>query len=181
MPCGTRVETVRKAWLAALALAGAPLAVAEVTSVNDHGFGVSHSQTTPANAQDTWAALSGDISQWWDGAHSWSGNANNLYLDIKPGGCFCERLPEGGWVEHLRIVYLAPGQEIRFRGALGPLMTLGLEGTMTWRLEPVDEGTKISFNYIVSGHREAGFEGLAPAVDNVIGQQLDGLVLSLAR
>ena len=32
---------------------------------------------------------------WWDGQHTYSGDAKNLSLRAVPGGCFCERLADG--------------------------------------------------------------------------------------
>jgi hypothetical protein len=115
------------------------------------------------------------IDQWWNGDHSWSGDASNLYMKTEAGGCFCEHLPNGGWVEHLRIIYLSPGQEIRFEGALGPLQQMAVQGRMIWKVAAVENGSKVSFTYHIHGFYEGGFAGLAPAVDGVIGEQLTRL------
>ena len=48
--------------------------------------------------------------------------AANLSLDAAPGGCFCERLPNGGGVEHMRVTYVEPGKRIVLTGSLGPLL-----------------------------------------------------------
>lgn len=162
--------------LALLALLMAfPLARAEVSGLGSGGFTTSHSLEVAASPADSWQALV-DVAGWWNGDHSWSGQAENLYLDARAGGCFCERLPNGGWVEHLRIVYLAPGRELRLQGALGPLMQLGVQGTMTWSVEATEEGgSRLSFTYVVHGHLTEGFDGIAPAVDGVIGEQLGRL------
>jgi hypothetical protein len=45
-------------------------------------------------------------------------------------------LKDGGSVEHLQVVYAAPGQGLRLRGALGPLQTEGVDGTLSWALKP---------------------------------------------
>lgn len=102
-------------------------------------------------------------------------------METERGGCFCERLPDGGFVEHLRIVYLAPGKEIRFEGGLGPLQTMPVQGRMIWKIEPAEGGSTISFSYQVFGHPEGGLEGIAPAVDRVIGEQLQRLGERLNR
>ncbi len=157
-----------------------PMAFAEVTSVGAGGFVVTHSMETPAGTGEVYAAIVEKISKWWDGDHSWSGDATNLYFDARLGGCFCERLPNGGGVEHLRIIYLAPESEIRMQGALGPLQQMGLHGSMIWQMTASDQGSKIIFQYTVSGFlQDGGFEGLAPAVDGVIGSQLQGLIAFL--
>jgi hypothetical protein len=161
--------------LAAIALVAAAPVSAEVKSISDRGFAVYHEVTTPSAPGAAFNAMVRDVSKWWESAHTWSGSAGNLYFDAQLGGCFCERLPDGGGVEHLRIIYLAPAKEIRMRGALGPLQQMGLQGAMTWKLETVANGTRITFEYIVNGHLPGGFEGLAPVVDGVIGAQLGSL------
>ena len=155
---------------------------AELNGVSPGGFSTSHSMTTAADSAAVYHAITENIAQWWEASHSWSGDAANLYFDARLGGCFCEKLPNGGAVEHLRIIYLAPEKEIRMRGSLGPLQQMGLRGAMTWKLETVEGGTSITFEYIVNGYMaEGGFEGLAPAVDGVIGAQLQGLVTFLSK
>ncbi len=153
------------------------VAFAEVTTVGQGGFAVAHSMETQASTAEVYRAIVDNISKWWDGDHSWSGDAANLYFDARLGGCFCERLPDGGGVEHLRIIYLAPEQEIRLLGALGPLQQMGVHGAMTWQMSASDTGTTVTFQYTVSGlPPTGGFEGLAPVVDGVIGSQLQGLI-----
>lgn len=154
-------------------------AAAEVKSISEGGFTVTHELSTNAAPEAVYGAVQ-KIGQWWNPDHSWTGQAANLYLDASLGGCFCERLPDGGGVEHLRIIYLAPGQQIRFDGALGPLQGLAVSGRMLWTFEPAEDGTRISFTYHVSGVMDGGFEGLAPAVDGVIGEQLTRLGAFLA-
>ena len=158
-----------------LAIMAIPVAAqAELRTVSDGGFTTSHSISTSADPQAVYAAMQ-KIGEWWHPDHSWSGDPNNLYLDARPGGCYCERLPDGGGVEHLRIIYLAPGSEIRFNGALGPLQGMAINGRMIWKIEPVESGSTVSFTYHVMGFMDGGFEGLAPAVDGVIGEQLQRL------
>lgn len=165
------------AWLLVLF---APVVQAELSVVGAGGFTTTHQVETPVTADAAWAVMTDSVSEWWNGDHSWSGEAANLYVDTSPGGCFCERLADGGWVQHLGLVYLAPGKELRFRGALGPLMTLGLTGTMTWAIEPAEAGSRITFTYVVSGFQPNGFDALAPAVDGVIAEQLTRLASRLA-
>ncbi len=155
-------------------------AVAEVAYKGAASFTSSHVRTVQAAPDEVYRVMTQEISQWWDEAHSWSGDGNNLYLEARPGGCFCEKLPNGGWVEHLRIVYLSPEQEIRLQGGLGPLQTMGLQGTMTWTIAPVEGGSTVQFTYIVHGHLAEGFDSIATAVDGVIGEQLEGLAMRLA-
>lgn len=156
---------------------------AEVTQISDSSFTVVQSVDTTATPQQTWAAMIGQINQWWNPAHSWSGDAANFFIRAELGGCFCERLPgvngqpEGG-VEHLRIIYIKPGEVIRFDGSLGPFMDMPAQGRMSWVISPAAEGSNgstITFTYRVHGFMEGGFAGLAPVVDGVIGEQIQGL------
>ena len=156
-------------------------ATAEVIQSGDSGFAVSHSISTGAEPFVAYRTMTSHIDQWWNGAHSWSNDAANLFMDIELGGCFCERLPTGGQVEHLRIIYLSPGNEIRFDGALGPLQQMAVQGRMFWKIKATAEGSLISFSYFVHGFLPDGFAGLAPAVDGVIGEQLTRLGERLAR
>jgi uncharacterized protein YndB with AHSA1/START domain len=165
---------VRITALTLLLFATPPLA-AELTQSGEQGFTVRHTLKTAATPFVVYRTLTAHIDQWWNPAHSWSGDAANLYVKTERGGCFCERLPGDGHVEHLRIIYLAPGAEIRFSGALGPLQTMAVDGRMLWKIEAVEGGSQVTFTYHVFGHPEGGLAGIAPAVDGVIGEQLQRL------
>lgn len=154
-------------------------AVAEVTTVSSGGFTVQHSIQVIPQPDAVFESMK-KIGQWWNPDHSWTGEAANLYMDPKLGGCFCEHLPNAGGVEHLRIIHFAPGQQIRFDGALGPLQGMAVNGRMLWNIEPGENGTTVTFTYHINGFMEGGFEGLAPAVDGVIGEQLSRLGAFLA-
>lgn len=165
---------IRIATLVFVLLAAPPLA-AEVTQLGDHGFTVVHRLQTAASPAEVYRTMTAHIDEWWDPDHSWSGKAANLYVQAERGGCFCERLPSGGFVEHLRLIYLAPDREIRFDGALGPLQGMAVDGRMTWTIEAAEAGSVVTFTYHVFGHPEGGLAGIAPAVDGVIGEQLQRL------
>lgn len=160
-------------------LPSAPL-VAELVHSGENGFTVQHAATTKAEPAVVYRTMTAHIDQWWNPEHSWSGNAANLHMKTERGGCFCENLPGGGFAEHLRIVYLAPGSEIRFEGALGPLQTMAVQGRMTWKIKGIETGSEVTFTYHVFGHPKGGLTAIAPAVDGVIGEQLQRLVERLA-
>ena len=73
----------------------APLA-AEVVHGGEHDFTVKHEETTEAEPAVVYRTMTAHIDQWWNPEHSWSGKAANLHMEADRGGCFCERLPEGG-------------------------------------------------------------------------------------
>ena len=177
-----RWPTQPLALITTLLLAAPITTLAEVKNLGPGGFTSHHQRLLAAPPAEVYATMTGRISKWWEGSHSWSADANNLYVDARPGGCFCERLPNGGWVEHLRVVYLAPNQAIRFKGSLGPLLDLGLDGTMSWQLQASEDGgTQLDWTYTVHGYLEGGFDGLAPVVDAVNGAQVDGLATLLDK
>ena len=161
-------------------LATAPIQ-AEVTQSGEHGFTVHHSIITKAEPFVTYRTMTRHIDQWWSSDHSWSGDSANLYMDVETGGCFCEKLPDGGRVEHLRLIYFSPGKELRFDGALGPLQAMATQGRMIWKIEASEAGSTVTFTYKVFGHPEGGLSGIAPAVDGVIGEQLARLGERLNR
>ena len=96
-------------------------------------------------------------------------------MELHAGGCFCERLKDGGSAQHLQVVYAAPGQGLRLRGALGPLQTEGVDGTLSWTLKPVEGGTSLTQSYVVGGYIRSGMEQWAPRVDRVLDEQLQRL------
>ena len=59
------------------------------------------------------------------------------------GGCFCEAFPDGGGVEHLRVVHVAPDRMLRLSGGLGPLQAFGVAGSLTWKLEEADGANSV--------------------------------------
>ncbi|MFO7278436.1 MAG: SRPBCC domain-containing protein [Pseudomonadota bacterium] len=159
-----------------LALVLAPTAAIADVQVGASGFVVKHEATLDAPPARVYEALVRQIGSWWNPSHTYTANSGNLSLDTRPGGCFCETFPEGGGVEHLRVVYVAPGRELRLAGALGPLQLSGLAGSLRWRLSDAAGGTKLELTYSVGGFMEGGFTEIAPAVEAMLGDQVARLV-----
>jgi uncharacterized protein YndB with AHSA1/START domain len=156
-------------------------ASAAVTHQGENGFATHDEAVVTASPEDAWIALT-DPASWWNPEHSWSGNAANFTLFPVADGCFCEALPEsGGSVEHMRVVYADPDKLLRLSGALGPLQAEALTGTLTITLEPVEGGTKIGWDYVVSGFARFDLAGIAPVVDGVQSEQLGRLADTLGR
>jgi hypothetical protein len=151
------------------------LCQAEVSGSSDAGFIVTQAVTTKASVKRAWQGMMGHIDQWWHPDHTWSGDVGNLYMKPRIGGCFCEHLEPRGEVEHLRIIYIDPGKEVRFDGALGPLQSMAAQGRMIWKVDPAPGGSTITFTYMVSGSVEGGFTPVAPAVDDVLQLQMERL------
>ena len=157
-----------------LALAVVGPAAAEVKSATPNGFAVASIVTIAAPADRVYSAF-GEIGHWWSSSHTFSRDAANLSLKLRAGGCFCERLKDGGSVQHLQVVYASPGQGLRLRGALGPLQMEGVDGTLAWTLKPAEGGTSVTQSYVVGGYIRSGMEQWAPRVDRVLDEQLQRL------
>ncbi|APG63310.1 hypothetical protein LPB140_11535 [Sphingorhabdus lutea] len=161
-------------------------ASAEITSQNDIGFAVSHSGVVKGNANDVWKQII-QPKNWWNKAHSFTGDSNNLYLDSQAGGCFCELIKEKaadgllktvGSVQHMRIIYTDPGRVLRLDGALGPLQSEAVTGTLTIAMKEQKDGTTIvNFSYVVGGYMRYKVPEIAKLVDMVIADQLGRLVM----
>lgn len=147
---------------------------AEVGEAAPLGFVVSGEVTVAAEPAAVWAALV-EPAKWWNSQHSWSGDAANLTLDPRAGGCFCEKLPGGGSVEHMRVIYAAPGEMLRLSGALGPLQGQALSGTLTIELAAEADGTHIKWISVVGGFAAFDDAEIPAAVDYVIGEQMGRL------
>ena len=66
-------------------------------------------------------------------------------------------------------------------GALGPLQSSGLSGTLTWRFTETGGATKVEMTYSVGGYMTGGFESIAPAVDEVLRDQLGRLKMHVEK
>lgn len=159
-------------WLIAVALISSTAAArAEVVDSAAGGFSVKQTATVAASASKAWAQLI-EPRAWWDGSHTWSGDAANLSLDPAAGGCFCEKLPGGGGVRHMTVVFADPGKLLRLTGGLGPLQDLPVAAVMTFKLTEAQGKTTVELTYKVGGYAPGGLAALARPVDGVIGEQL---------
>ena len=87
---------------------------AKLSESSSAGFTTSWTGEVAATPEQIWAQLV-HPERWWNKSHSWSGNAANFSMTPRPGGCFCERLPDKGFVEHARIIHAAPDRICGFR------------------------------------------------------------------
>lgn len=146
---------------------------AEIAEQSESGFTVSFKQRVAATPDQVWAALARP-SRWWSKDHSWSGDAKNFSLDPQAGGCFCERWA-GNSVEHARVVFARKDAQLRLIGAFGPLQSEALTGVLTFTLKADGKATVIAVDYVVGGHARFAFKDVAPAVDQVMGEQVKSL------
>ena len=157
-----------------LALLAATPASAEVVSAGPNGFEVRHSVNLVIPQQKAFAAFS-RIQDWWSKDHTYSGDASHLSLQLRPGGCFCERLDGGGGIEHLRVTYVQPGERAVLTGALGPLLYEAAAGVMDVKVERIAGGSRITMDYRAAGFAKGGAAEMAPIVDKVLGDQMKRL------
>lgn len=167
----------------AAVIALAPTAAsAKVIDQSDTGFTAAHTAQVAATPADVWKMLRMP-QNWWSKEHSWSGDAANFWLDSQAGGCFCEKLPDGGSglgsVQHARILFSKPNELLRLSGAFGPLQGEALTGTLTIQIKETPTGSALRFDYVVGGYMRFKVAEIAPAVDKVIGEQLRGLANAL--
>ena len=153
-----------------LLVASAP-ATAEVVSAGGNGFEVRNSVDVPLRSQEAFAAF-GRPEAWWGAEHTYSGKSGNLAMALSPGGCFCEALPNGGGIEHLRVTYVDPGKRVVLTGALGPLLYEAVAGVMDVKVEAVAGGSRVTMSYKAAGFATGSADKLAPLVDQVLAEQL---------
>lgn len=163
-------------------------ASAEVAQKSETGFVVRVAGEVAASPAEAWRVFV-TPSQWWNDAHTFSGESANLTLDAVANGCFCEKMPvpkdapagqKPGSVMHLRVLYAEPYRALRMSGGLGPLQSEAVVGTMTVTFKPVDgpsgKGTRVLWEYVVGGFMRYKTDTISAAVDKVLGDQLVGLI-----
>jgi hypothetical protein len=161
--------------VAVLAFLSAGAVEAEIVNAGPNGFSIRHVAEAPNAAPPmVWAALS-DVAKWWDPEHTYSGDARNLTLDPQVRGCFCEKLGLYAGIEHASVVYSQPAKLLRLNGALGPLQEFGVDGSMTWQIEPAAGGSRITLTYNVGGYADRPLSEWATIVDEVLGVQVQRL------
>ncbi|MDN7135152.1 SRPBCC family protein [Pseudidiomarina terrestris] len=165
-----------KSSLVIIAACLTPQAVADVIDSSASGFTLTFKRELAAEPMQAYKALTDGIGNWWLAAHTWYGDSSNMRLTATLNGCLCE-VSDQGETEHLRVVKVEPGKLIRLTGGLGPLQAEGLHGVMDWRLATTDDGrtSVITVYYRVGGYSPNDLSKWAPAVDNVLQQQMDSL------
>jgi uncharacterized protein YndB with AHSA1/START domain len=166
---------MRILWIAAAAAAvvSAP-ARADVVDSSPSGFTVRLSASIAAPAATVYQTLVSNVGSWWNPEHTWSGQAANLSIDPSPGGCFCEKLPNGG-VRHLTVVYADAGKTLRLTGGLGPFQDMGVAGVLTFSLNESAGTTTLVLTYKVGGYLPNGSDGLGKGADGMLNDQLQRL------
>lgn len=174
---------IRAAVFAAGMVLCAGPARAEVLETTADRFVTRATASVKAAPLATWLALikPGD---WWNSAHSWSGDAKNMTLTPQGGGCFCERIPVGdsgnssameGSARHAEVLQAFPMRVLRLSGGFGPLQGEPVNGILTITLKEIPGGTRVLWEYNVGGPMRYKIAEIAPAVDAVMAEQLKRL------
>lgn len=166
-----RSRIVRTLLVVLLLSLPAPDVPAEVRQAAPDGFLLHHTFEVKAPPEAVYQAI-GRVGRWW--SHSWSGDSNNLTLELRAGGCFCETWPQGS-AEHARVVRAIRNETVVLHGAFGPLQEMAVSGVLVFQLKPAGEATQLTVTYRVSGDQAHALDRLAPAVDKVIGEQASRL------
>ncbi|WP_420470522.1 hypothetical protein [Brevundimonas sp. FT23042] len=160
-----------------LLIAGACLSIATSVQaeVRDRGpdhFVLRYEAITDRTPPTLYAAV-GAVGLWWDGAHTYSGDARNMTLPLEVGGCFCEQLADGTAFEHGRVVGIDLASGISLDAPLGPLK--GKAARADWRIEWSGDGPDrtLVMTYVVQGD---GLGVWADGVDGVMSGQFARLV-----
>ena len=155
-----------------LAMLAAAPASAEVVRSSPNGFEVRHAVDVPLSPQRAWTAFE-QVGSWWDGEHTYSGNAANMRMALSIGACLCEIFEEtGGGIEHLRVVYADPHKRAVLTGGLGPLLYEAVAGVMDIKVDPAAGGSRVTMTYKVAGFAAGNGDKMAPLVDQVLGEQM---------
>jgi len=148
-----------------------------VVDADSNGFTSRNKMTISADRLVTYVAVVADIGNWWNGDHTVSGNAANLYIDTSVPGCFCETLGQGTGLVHMTVTFVNPGVMLRLTGGLGPLGLMGVAGNMTWEFDETDGQTEVTLQYAVGGYMPGGLDSIAAAVDGVLLEAMSRLKL----
>ncbi len=154
-------------------LASAP-AQATISAYSAHSLQISHEVAIAAPQAKVYEAILTQVGAWWNPHHTYTKDTKNLSIEARPGGCFCEKFPEGGGIEHLRLVYLSPGNALRFSGGLGPFQPNGVAGALNLKVSKIEGAaadkaqTKLELTYNFGGFMDGSFEKIAPAADAML-------------
>jgi len=90
--------------------------VAQVINSADNGFTIEIEKHVAVDHKAAYAQFI-KINEWWIADHTWFGRAENLNIDEKVGGCFCE-IAGDKQVLHMTVSFVNPNREVRMIGGL---------------------------------------------------------------
>ena len=121
--------------------------------------------TLPGTPPVIYDAITGDVTGWWD--HSMSAKPYRMYLEPKPGGCFCEIFNAGGdGVVHATVTHAERGTKLRFEGPLG-LAGHAVTNVTTYTFTPAGpDSTVLTVAVRAAGDIEENWPALVKGVWN---------------
>ncbi|GEQ99090.1 hypothetical protein JCM17844_27270 [Iodidimonas gelatinilytica] len=132
---------------------------ARVTKLESRAFSLSHQVELPASTSEVWAAITSDISGWWD--HSFADTPARLFIKAQPGGAFYEYFDEAGQngVVHARVIYAEADKRLVLDGPLG-FNGHAVTIITTWELQPSEQKTRsiLTARLSVSGVYQDGWD-----------------------
>jgi len=146
-------------------------AYAEVVSRSADGFTLRFAVGVEAAPEDVVTAVS-ELPQWWDPAHTYTGDAVNLSMAFEEGGCWCEKLADGTVFEHAVVTGIA-ADRVTMTAALGPLHDKATKAELTFGSEPENRGRLVTVDFVVEG---PGLGAMADGVNTVMDQAFDRLI-----
>jgi len=159
------------ALLVTACVAAAAPASAEVVSRSADGFTLRFAVGVEAAPEDVVSAVS-ELPQWWDPAHTYTGDASNLSLAFQEGGCWCEKLADGTVFEHAVVTGIT-ADRVTMNAALGPLHDKATKAELTFGSGPENRGRLVTIDFVVEG---PGLGVMADGVNIVMDQAFDRLI-----
>jgi hypothetical protein len=161
------IRALARGVLLSLGLSG--ISHAEIKDQFPGGFTSAHTTQVAVSPRQALQAF-GQIGRWWDPQHSFSGQSKALKLDLRLGGCFCERAGKLQ-VKHLDVLRIEPDRRIVLQGGLGPLQTMAVQAVMEVEAIANSQGSELRWTYRVSAGNPSELEAVAKPVDQVIAMQ----------
>ena len=157
--------SLRLSLVACLSVLFSGAATADVIEASPDHFVLRQEATSSLSPQEMWQRLINPAT-WWHPEHSYSGNADNLTLDVQAGGLWKEEW-DGGSVTHGEVIFVNPGVQLRLDAPFGPLQAIGAKTIWTITISAEGEGSRVVFDEISHGVPSSKLDELAPAVDFV--------------
>ncbi|MBN8529681.1 MAG: hypothetical protein J0M36_10660 [Caulobacterales bacterium] len=152
-----------RSFLAAAILFAAAPAHAEVVSRSADSFTLMFAVGAEIDPADIPGALQA-LPEWWESSHTYSGDSKNLSLDLTPGGCWCERLPDNPAFDHGRTVSVS-ADRIVFDAPFGPLRGKAAKAELSVTWPAANRGWRPTWTFVVEG---PGLGAMADSVDRVM-------------
>ena len=157
-------------WLATFAAS----ANADVLAASPGHYTLRHEAVSPLAPDAVWNRLV-HPETWWSPAHSYSGDAANLSLDLRAGGLWKEEW-DGGSVAHGAVLYINPGTQLRLDAPFGPLQSMAVNVVWTITILPEGTGSKVIFDEVANGSDASNLDRIAGVVDGVKAEAMRRLV-----